>query len=420
MRFPSRVVLAALLALALAPATAAGDSIVYEKEGNIWQAAPDGSRQTQVTTAGGYARPTQAGDGTIIAVKDKLLHRLDRSGRLLNTAGDPENCCITLLTPHVSPDGQRLVYNLFDNGPLLTGPRIATSYSARPTPRDEIDQSLSGYLNPTWIDNGRAVIFPGGSPDTQIWTIPGGVEDWFYDDAVDLGGGEVNAQNTRFASTADGASKIRLYTMSGPPPALPTPACDFTAPNGTFFRPTWSPDGGRLAWQEDDGIWTAGFCDQATLVIPGGRAPDWGPADVSGGAGSPPPVCCAPSGGAGPDKAGPVLKASVARSVRRRALLRGLTVKITCNEACRTTAELLLDRRTAKRLGLAAARPVRIGLAKKRLATAGTVKLKLRPSVKARRRLARARVRSVAVRTRATDTAGNRSKAVTRKVAVRG
>jgi hypothetical protein len=415
MRCRSFVVVAAVIALALAPAPAAGDSIVYEKDGNIWQAAPDGSRQTQVTTAGGYARPTQAGDGTIIAVKDKLLHRLDRSGRLLNTAGDPENCCITLLTPHVSPDGQRLVYNLFDNGPLLTGPRIATSYSARPTPRDEIDQSLSGYLNPTWIDNGRAVIFPGGSPDTQIWTIPGGVEDWFYDEAVDLGGGEVNAQNTRFASTADGASKIRLYTMSGPPPALPTPACDFTAPNGTFFRPTWSPDGGWLAWQEDDGIWTAGFCDQATLVIPGGRAPDWGPANVSTPGANPNPN---PNPTA--DTKPTTVKAGVARRVTRRALLRGLTVRVTCNEPCRATAELRLDRRSAKRLRLGGVRSGLIGRATRQLAQAGTVKLRLRPSAKARKRLRRGRVRSVSVRVGATDAAGNRSKTIARKVAVHG
>ncbi len=71
-----------------------------------------------MTTAGGYARPTQAADGTIIAGKDKLLHRLDRSGRLLNTAGDPQNCCITLLTPHLSPDDQRVVYNLSTTAPL--------------------------------------------------------------------------------------------------------------------------------------------------------------------------------------------------------------------------------------------------------------------------------------------------------------
>lgn len=273
------------------------------------------------------------------------------------------------------------------------------TYSTRQTARDEIDQSQSGYLNPTWVDNGRAVIFPGDPQDTQIWTIPGGIEDWFADDAVELGGGEVNAQNTRFASTADGATKIRLYTMNGPPPALPTPACDFTDPVGTFFRPTWSPDGGRLAWQEDNGIWTAGFCEQGKLVIPGGKAPDWGPADVASAL---------------------VLKASVPRRARRRALLRGLRVKVTCNGPCRATAELLLDRRTAKRLRLAAAKPVRIGRATKRLTKAGTVKLKLRPSAKARRRLARARIRSVTVRTRGADTAGNRSKTVTRKVAIRG
>lgn len=151
-------------------------------------------------------------------------------------------------------------------------------------------------------------------------------------------------------------------------------------------------------------------------MIPGARYPDWGPANVSAvapGAGS--------AGGTSADKVAPKLRVRVARRIARRALLRrGLTVKVTCNEPCVATAELLLDRRTARRLRLAAARPVRIGRSTKRLRKAGTVRLRLRPTAKARRRLARARVRSVTVRTRATDNAGNRSKRVTRRVAVRG
>ncbi len=79
---------AAFLLAAAGPAAA--DSIVYEKDGNVWQAAPDGSNQSQVTTAGGYSKPSQADDGTIVAVKDQLLQRLDRGGRILNTAGDSD------------------------------------------------------------------------------------------------------------------------------------------------------------------------------------------------------------------------------------------------------------------------------------------------------------------------------------------
>jgi len=223
---------------------------------------------------------------------------------------------------------------------------------------------------------------------------------------------------SRLAAT-DGAT-LRLYTLTGPPPAPPTFACDFINPTGSFFRPTWSPDGGRLAWQEDDGIWVADFCAQGSLVIPGGKAPDWGPADVSsppsspGGTGGP-----GPGGSAGPDVTAPVLGANLARRATRAALLRGLIVRVTCSEACTVSAQLLLDRRTARRLGLAAA-TVTIGRASKRLAGAGSAKLRLRPSAQARRRLRRGRLGKVTIRVRATDKAGNRSKLVTKKVAIRG
>jgi hypothetical protein len=395
--------LAVAACAACAPAALA-DSIVYEKDGNVWQAAPDGSNQTQITTAGGYSRPTQADDGTIVAVKDKLLHRLDRAGRLLNTAGDPNNGNVTVLTPHLSPDGQRVVYSLFHNGPILTGPYVATSHATRQTGRSEIDSSESGYTNPTWIDNGRVVLFTTSlTVDTQIWTVPGGIQDWFDDTGADLGGGEVDSRMTRFAATADAATKIRLYRLSAPPPAAPEPRCELTGPNGTFFRPTWSPDGGSLAWQEDDGIWVGSFnldddtCPgSARLVIPGGQAPDWGPANVS-----------TPGAGSGGDATAPKLKAKAPRRLSRRALLRGFVVRVTCSEACRVAATLHKGRK-------------KVGARSKRMTKAGSAKLKLRPGAKARRKLQRGALKSVSVRLRARDAAGNLSGRVTKKIAVRG
>jgi hypothetical protein len=68
------------MAAVTAPPTLA-DSIVYEKGGNVWLAGPNGSGQRQLTTAGGYARPSQADNGTIVATKGPVLQRLSRSGR---------------------------------------------------------------------------------------------------------------------------------------------------------------------------------------------------------------------------------------------------------------------------------------------------------------------------------------------------
>ena len=399
-------------ALACAPGALA-DSIVYEKDGNVWEARPDGSGQRQITTAGGFAKPTQADDGTIVAVKDKLLQRMDRAGRILNTAGDPGGS--GPITPQLSPNGLLVAYSYNNTGVSNPGLHVALSHSTRQTGHDEIYQ-ISGRVNPAWIANERVLMFDGSpatTGDTLIKTLGGGFADpWYEDPELSLSGGEISSNTTRFAAT-DGV-KIRLYALSGPPPATPDPRCDLTGPNGSFFRPSWSPDGGSLAWQEDDGIWAGAIgldpcSSNARLLVPGGKAPDWGPANVS---------TSGPAPGPSPDTAAPSLRTRVASRASKRQLLRGLTVKVTCNEPCVATAELLLDRRTAKRLRLAAA-PVRIGRATKRLTKAGTASLRLRPTAKARKRLARGRVKVVSVRVRARDGAGNRSKSVTKRVRIR-
>lgn len=367
---------AALLAVAafLAP-TAYAESIVFERGGNVWLANPDGSGQRQVTTSGGYARPSQSNDGTIIATKDAVLHRLSRSGALLNVAGDDDYG--GKIFTDLSPDGALASYGFFANGPILEGPYTAVSYAGRPTEKEEIDGPLKGYFNSTWLDNNRLLLFPQSLiVDVQIWPVPGDVQDWFVDESVDLGGGEVDRAMTRFAAAADGGARIRIYRLPAPPPALPEPRCDVTGAVGSFFRPTWSPDGTRLAWQEGDGIHVMPVnldtcVGQSELVIAGGQHPDWGPA-----------------------AAGAALTASAPRRVRLRALMRGLRVTVRCS--CTARATLLLAGRA-------------IGRATK--AVSGSATVRVRPNRAGKRRLRRGG-KSVSVRV----SGGGRT--VTRKVRV--
>lgn len=420
-------------ALAAAP-VASADSIVYEKGGNVWQAQPDGSDQRQITTDGGYARPTQADDGTIVAVKNQLLVRMDRSGRILNTAGDDDHG--GPFVPQLSPGGLHVSYSYNNIGPTTPGLRATFSFAGRETDHDEIFQ-ISGRGNTAWVNNERVVMFDNNSPDQDTLTYRLGdsaTQTWFEDPGINMVGGDIQAGAARFAGT-DGTTKIRLYTLNGPPPAgVPgVMQCDLTGPVGTFFRPTWAPSGASLAWQEDNGIWMGSFnldtCAETTparVVIPGGRSPDWGPAEVStpaapagatgggapAGTGTVAPVIT-PSGDVTP----PVVRLTLGQRTTRRRLLAGLTVPARCNEACLLTAELVVDRRTARLLRLR--NTTRIARASKRLAGAGSTTLRLRPNATLRRRIRRARLRQVTVRVRATDAAGNRSAFVTKTLRLR-
>ena len=218
--------------------------------------------------------------------------------------------------------------------------RTALSHSTRETSNDEIF-NIGGWSNPSFVGDGMVLMFDGSETfvgDTLIYTVGGsGTQPWYEDPGLVLAGGEVDPTQTRLAAT-DGAI-LRLYRLSAPPPAIAVdPAvCDFTNPAGSFFRPTWSPDGGSLAWQDDEGIW-AGTVDRATcqgdanLVIPGGTAPDWGPAS-----------------------AGRRLSARAPRRIALGTLLKGLKLRVNCQ--CTVTATLLLSKKPIGKVKKVVSRP---------------------------------------------------------------
>jgi hypothetical protein len=332
---------AALALVAVAAPAAHADSIAYERGGNVWLVSPDGSGARQVTSGGGYSNPSQANDGTLFAVKGNLIHRMSRSGTLLNLAGDSSGS--GPLIASAAPGGGLVAYHYNNTGSITPGLRTALSHADRQTSNDELF-NIGGWINPSWIGDGTILMFDGSESftgDTLIKRVgASGTEPWFEDAAASLSGGEVDAGVTRLAAT-DGAS-IRLYRLTGPPPALPVFRCVISGGTGAYFRPTWSPDGSTLAWQQGNGIYSMPVnldtcVGQSELVVQG-AAPDWGPA--------------AP---------GRALTAKVARRVRLAALLKGLKVRVRCT--CRAVGTLRLGTR-------------RIGRKSKRVAGAGTLRVK--------------------------------------------
>lgn len=395
MRVVTLATATALAALAVAPAAAA-DSIVFERDGEVWAAEPDGSGQARISN-GGFVRPAQSDDGTIVAVKDDLLQRMTRTGQVLNAAGSSE--AGPPLHPSFRPDGTLIAYNAFSQGPGSPGFRTRISYADRPTAPTEIF-SITGWSNPSWIGNDVVLMFKAGSSiaDTLLWRVgESGTTEWFDDTSAALGGGEVDPAVTKLAAAADGGATIRLYRLPAPPPAQPEPRCTISGPVGSFFRPTWSPDGTALAWQEDDGIHVGRYdlescAGSQTLVIPGGRAPDWGPAPPPS-SGGPPSVV--------EDTTAPTVTVVAPRRARRARARRGLTVRAGCDEPCRVIAEL---RTVSGRLVARRARDV----------STGTARLRLRPRAVGRRRLRGAR--SVSLVVLATDRVGNAAAPVRRAI----
>lgn len=303
---------AATAATALAPRPAAADSIVYLRDGNVWRATPDGATNVQLTTDGGYGEPSQADDGSIVVTAGRNLRRLGPDGTprgdLPTTALADENWAGPL-DPDVSPDGSKVAYSWFYESRGATTPgcplspdectlgyiRAGTtvSWTDRPTALGEIGW-WRYWSQPSWIGNDRLLLAGHDVPvmfdRAGIGTLgaQGEAPSPWFGAASHLADGDLTRAGDRVAYvTGIGQDALSVWQVNGPPGTAPPTFCfSFLGPSGHFADPTWSTDGRTLYWSEDDGIWAAtipgcgGDGVESRKIVPLGKLPDVGPADL--------------------------------------------------------------------------------------------------------------------------------------------
>ena len=458
----STLLAGALLAGALAaPAAAQADSIAYVKGGDVWLTTSDGARQYQVTFTGGYSDVSQADDGTMIALTGVRLHKLSRDGTVLADFDTPvsdtrppgQKSFYGPYDPAISPDGSKLAYSFYyvsvGQNPgcypptcytTVTEGGTAYSWADRRTAWDEPGLGKhTGWRNPQWLSNDFLMLSdPTHLPNRDVvfdrlgdTAVP--VMDWFYDRTqgnTHVSGGDMTRTRDKLVFTVgDDDSAVRVYRVEQWPTQWP-PRADAEYPLTCFqygtgaktSTPTWSPDGGKLAWANAEGLQVVavqpfpGGCDpsraqpSSTLLVAGATQPDWGPADVP--APRPPrsdpgrtpgtdpgrtPGTNPRTPGTNPGRRTPGTRPN-ALAAKASATTRGVTVKLTAPAAGRISASAAVKGKTVASVTRRVRRgAVAVTLRYKRAVKKGTA-VKVRLSFKAARGPARSVTLSAKVR----------------------
>lgn len=456
----------------LVPAGARADSIVFERDDDIFLIKPNGTGEHRVTSNGSsraYWSPSQADDGTIVAVRDASprdkLVRMRQNGEVLSeftpavAAANPLN---TIRDAAVSPDGTKIAYVTSWAGDSICSPSgsgstacwvFAVTSATGPTNLG----SEPFRDHPSWIDNSKLLVetdysrmatYTIGGGDSVNWfgrdgTANPGPGDSLYDGEVSAGGDKVVTTAWQANSGAGFSTSVLLWTTNGPPPAQPTPKCRIGgAAGGKFSDPSWAPDGSAVAWEEgdlnrtnapgpDEGIWVIDGnvqskpCDQLQggLLVAGGQEPDWGPANIAPPAaqnsstpGTTTPTATTTNPTANNvtttvDTTPPVFTFTPRGQKLGTVLKKGYALTVTTNEPGAGAAQLTASGAAARGLKVTTAKTATVAKGTKPFPAAGSQTLVLKFTKKARKRLARKRSIKLTLTVTVADAAKNSTSA---------
>jgi hypothetical protein len=374
-----RGLVAAVAVLALSPALASADSIVYVKDGNVWLASGSGGNQYQVTTDGTaehpYRSPSQADDGTIAAGFGTEILRMKQNGTVLNRL-DPPTLINSVSHPMdgtpvdvaISPDGTKVAYTFYGyECPVGASCGARTTTGVIPSDRFAAAAETTSYFHsPSWVTNSRMLNSGGFGSHVNIQDLGTEPFNWLTDQETDLGDAELTRGGDKLVAVRGYGNSTHVVwyavkgnAQSGPKPAENPEAICLTGEQAGFDQPTWAPDGNQVAWSEPDGIWIhrdAAGCatQQPTLVLPGGSEADWGPADVNpgpretAGGGGPSTGGGPVTGGGGTTTGGSRLSFTL-KSAKGKLRVTGRVVKVKIGCACTYSAKLTLKGRVVAR-----------------------------------------------------------------------
>lgn len=301
-----------LVPLSSAPPAAAGTTagtIVYIKDYNVWIARGDGTGARPLTTDGHdalpYQNPSQSNTGLVAASRYATIVTFDQQGNPLTEIDPPalpgsggHDLDGAPVSVSVSPDGQLIAYSFAEYCGPGCGYRTATGYTSSAGATPPAPRGTTFLLDPSWVTSTRTLQSGGYGSQVMIHDVGStAARHWFddsdiWDPSTDYGNVEVSPDGMLLAGVR-GVGDIVTYRVngnvtSGNPPGLPADGCLLDDDADRLSDPTWGPDSDTLAFSGAEGVFTfdqvkRNVCNEGaiTLIIPGGREPDWSSAQLS-------------------------------------------------------------------------------------------------------------------------------------------
>lgn len=356
------------LTLAVAPARAAADSLVYVAGGHVDVANADGSQARAVSPQGNWAWPSESDNGTIAALSTDTydVSEFDQQGNSLLsspivTPASTFNQFADYYVDHIriSPDASRLAYNVI-NCCGFSG----ESAFLQPTTAGNSNWGdfTDDYINPVWVDASTAndpyvnskdglglgsngynwsAVAANSCCQYGIWNADNASDNggWKTDSDIPNSDWEFEVAYTRnlkrlalflddspaYTGVAHNV-EIVLESVDWGNNATSTDDCTIPLQAGSYSQIpqlidsiSYSSDGSTLAWADSTGIYEANVANPSNcaavkssvhLAVPGGAYPYFGAAALSpvaaggSGAGSGGPGSGSGSGGSGSGNAG--------------------------------------------------------------------------------------------------------------------